>query len=354
MATPQPVMRQLPLLPLHRPNTSELLSPFEKSYDFYVANYSGGKDSLALILTLLELGVPPERITVAHQAVDGRPHFLGGDAAFRMDWPVTEGYVRATAQALGLTLRWQWREGGFEREMLRDKALSAPVTFQTLAGDFKTVGGDLGKPLTRRRFPQTGSIRNGRWCSPTLKNDPTSVAINNDPAFRGAKICYLTGERREESAVRSEYAEVERHKTSNGRRRVDHYRIVIDRTEAEVWEVIARHRILPHPSTRLGFSRTSCRQCIFHRADEVATLREIDPAGFEQMANYEAEFGVTVSQGTTLRELADRGTSFVRPGDEGLIREAMSFDFDVNRFFLPAGVPWELPRGAFKNGAGPS
>jgi hypothetical protein len=37
-----------------------------------------------------------------------------------MDWPVTEGYVIATAEALALTLRRRWKEGSFEVEMLCD------------------------------------------------------------------------------------------------------------------------------------------------------------------------------------------------------------------------------------------
>lgn len=354
MVTPQPAMRQLPLLPLHRPNTSELLTPFEKAYDFYVACVSGGKDSLDLVLQLLERGVPPERVLLTHQAVDGRPPHLGGSTDFCFDWPVTGGYVLAMAQALGLTLRWQWREGGLEREMLRDNTLTAPVTFQTLAGDFKTVGGDLGQPLTRRKFPQTGSIESGRYCSAVVKIGVSAVSITNDPAFDGAKICLLTGERREESAARNNYAEIERHRTNSRRRRVDHYRLVIDRTEEQVWASIARHRILPHPSYRLNFSRCSCQYCVFAGANDLATLRLIDPVRFERMAAYEDEFGMTVKQGVSMRELADRGTPFVGPGDEETIREALSCDFDPARFFLPAGQAWELPRGAFKNGPGPS
>src|SRR4051794_15222545 len=116
-----------------RPDTSTLL-PLSEYYKIIVF-YSGGKDSLAALLYLLELGVEPERIELWHQSIDGRPRLFGGRPGL-MDWPVTEGYVSATAEALALTLRWQWKEGGFEGEMLRERARTAACTYQLGAGAF--------------------------------------------------------------------------------------------------------------------------------------------------------------------------------------------------------------------------
>ena len=42
------------------------------SYDKYVVSFSGGKDSTATFLYLLEHGVPVDRIELWHQEVDGR------------------------------------------------------------------------------------------------------------------------------------------------------------------------------------------------------------------------------------------------------------------------------------------
>ena len=51
-----------------------------QSYDHFVVGFSGGKDSLAAVLHLLELGVPKERIELAHHLVDGpAPHGLAGN-----------------------------------------------------------------------------------------------------------------------------------------------------------------------------------------------------------------------------------------------------------------------------------
>nr|NIQ80315.1 hypothetical protein [Anaerolineae bacterium] len=94
-------------------DTSTLL-PFDQ-YDQVIVSFSGGKDSLACVLHLLEQGVPPEKIELWHQAVDGRP----GVAERFFDWPVTEAYCNAVSEALQIPIRYQWRENGFLGEMLK-------------------------------------------------------------------------------------------------------------------------------------------------------------------------------------------------------------------------------------------
>src|SRR5262245_5653873 len=87
-------------------------------YDYCLVSFSGGKDSVALALSLRKQGVPASRIVLMHQHVDGEP---GVDQPF-MDWPSTESYCRAFAQATGMRLLFQWRHGGFHREMLKENA----------------------------------------------------------------------------------------------------------------------------------------------------------------------------------------------------------------------------------------
>ena len=78
------------------------LLPFEE-YDRIIVAFSGGKDSLAAVLDLLERGVPRRKIELWHHDVDG------GHPTRRMDWPVTRNYVQAVADYLGITLRVSWR-----------------------------------------------------------------------------------------------------------------------------------------------------------------------------------------------------------------------------------------------------
>lgn len=82
------------------------LLPLE-AYDKIIVLSSGGKDSLACVLDLLERGVPREKIELWHHDIDG------GHPTRKMDWPVTQNYVRSVAEYLSLTLSTSWRVNGF-------------------------------------------------------------------------------------------------------------------------------------------------------------------------------------------------------------------------------------------------
>src|SRR5262249_55049745 len=142
-----PEMTSLTLVDERLPDTT-WVRPLEW-YDYILVSFSGGKDSAAMVLDLLRAGVDPKRMILMHQHVDGQP---GIDQPF-MDWPCTEGYCRAFARALGLRLLFQWRHGGFEREMCKEDARTAPVSFERLDGTIGTAGGQKGKISTRRLFP---------------------------------------------------------------------------------------------------------------------------------------------------------------------------------------------------------
>jgi tRNA(Ile)-lysidine synthase TilS/MesJ len=111
-----------------------------RNYDRIIVAFSGGKDSLGCLLTLIGAGVLPDLIELHHHDVDER------GAPF-MDWPCTSAYCRAIANAFGLPLYLSWKEGGFEREMLRLDSPTSPICFETPDGTVQTVGGqDLRIP----------------------------------------------------------------------------------------------------------------------------------------------------------------------------------------------------------------
>ncbi|HEY0172162.1 MAG TPA: hypothetical protein VGB98_14150, partial [Pyrinomonadaceae bacterium] len=218
--------RPLPLFPEAaarevKPDTSTLL-PL-RSYDKILVMLSGGKDSFRALFKLLDDGARPEQIELWHQPVDGRPEHLGGNPVL-FDWPVTSGYVMAAGEALGLPVLFQWREGGIEREMLRENERIQACGFQLGDGAIKQAGGTRGGLSTRRMFPQVSPDLSLRWCSWTAKIGPADTAMCGDPRFREGAFLVVTGERREEGGNRSKYATVERHKNTNKKRRVDHYR----------------------------------------------------------------------------------------------------------------------------------
>jgi len=318
-------------------------------YDYILPSFSGGKDSAALVLDLLRAGVAKERIVLMHQHVDGHP---GVDAPF-MDWPCTEAYCRAFAQALGLRLVFQWRHGGFEREMCKENARTAPVSFERLDGSIGTAGGIKGKISTRRLFPMVTADLSRRWCSATLKIDTCAIAISNEPAFKGKRLLFLSGERRQESAARSRYAEAEEHRTHCQSRHVDHWRSVIDWSEADVWQIMHDFGVVPHPAYRLGWGRVSCLACIFGLADQWASVRKIAPAFFDRIACYEMEFGRTIHQGWTVNQLADKGKPYPACDDAELVNLAMHKAYPASGILIDP-AKWEMPCGAFKHCGGPS
>jgi len=130
------------------------MRPDLASYDSIIVAVSGGKDGTACLLALLEAGAPAERIAIWHHAVDGAVRSF-------MDWPSTGPYVAALARDFSLPLYRSWREGGFEREMLRDTAPTAPVVFETPDGVIKAGG--QGPEGTRLRFP-LGRGQRGHAC----------------------------------------------------------------------------------------------------------------------------------------------------------------------------------------------
>lgn len=95
------------------------LLPLEE-YDLIVVLISGGKDSVACYLKLLELGVPKEKIEFWHHDIDG------GHPSRRMDWKCTQSYVKALADAEGIKLRVSYRVNGFFGELYRIGA-SEPI-----------------------------------------------------------------------------------------------------------------------------------------------------------------------------------------------------------------------------------
>jgi hypothetical protein len=337
----------LPVVRDRKPDT-RLLLPLDQ-YDLAIVSFSGGKDSLALVFHLLDLGVPREKIQLWHQDVDGEH---GVDQPF-MDWPCTRGYVQAVGDALGIRVLFQFRMGGFLGELTKQEARTRPIRFQRQDGTWGQAGGVNGKVGTRLRFPQVSGDLRVRWCSPLLKIDVAALAINNDPWFRGRRLLFLTGERREESANRATYAEKESHRCDRRCRRVDAWRSVIDWPEARVWETIRRWRIQPHPAYRLGFPRVSCMCCIFGGPDQWASIRRIAPARFARIAAYERQFGCTIKRGLTVEQLADRGTPYPACDDADLVALAMSSHYPADQVVGPEGHPWRLPPGAFRRGGGP-
>lgn len=339
----------LPVVALTTPPAAAL-GPDLGQYEEFIVFFSGGKDSVACALHLLERGIAPDRIELHHHIVDGME---GSDL---MDWPCTEAYCQAFARAFGMRYATSWKVGGFEGEMMRNHSRTAPIAVPGPDGKALVTGGERGTLNTRRKFPQVSANLSVRWCSSACKIEVGARYFTTHPRFGdGRKRLVITGERAEESSARASYASFERHRTDrrDGMRTtrwLDHWRAVHAWTEHDIWSILERHRVTPHPAYWVGLNRASCQFCIFGGPQQWATMRFMSPQRFRRIAELESEFGTTIHRSRCVNEQADRGT--VLEGAKTAWRDiALS-----RQWTLPMISPdWQLPPGAYAHGcAGPT
>ena len=324
-------------------------TPELEQYSKILVMFSGGKDSTALVLHLLELGVPKHKIELWHHDIDGKGPLF-------MDWESTPAYCQAFADAFELPIYYSWKAGGFEREMKRQNSLTAPIFFECpteVPGVVitRSCGGTRGKESTRLKFPQVSPDLKVRWCSAYLKIDVGAAALRNQERFNNSKTLVLSGERGEESPARAKYKalEVDRADARSGKlgRHVDRWRPIIDWSEQQVWAIFERHGVVAHPAYYLGWARVSCKFCIFGNADQFASAFKISPTQGEHIAALEESFGVTIKRNETIGALAAKGTPYNMP--EELVQAATSTEYTGSIFT----DKWELPAGAYGDGCGP-
>ncbi|PZQ55945.1 MAG: phosphoadenosine phosphosulfate reductase [Phenylobacterium zucineum] len=323
-----------------------MTGPVLGDYDRILVAFSGGKDSLACLLLLLEAGVPPSRIELHHHDVDGDQPFI--------DWPCTLPYCRALGGHFGVPLYRSWRVGGFLGEMDRQGVPTGAVLFELPDGGLGRAGG-AGRPGWRGRFPQVSADLRVRWCSSVLKIEVLAAAIRGQARFLQGRTLVVTGERAEESPGRARYAAFEPHRTATagGRapaRRVDHWRPIHGWSRTEVWRIIERFAVTPHPAYQLGWGRLSCRACIFGSPNQWATIRAVFPDQFRRIAAREQASGFTIQRSASVVALADRG----HPYPAALARPELVAQAEAADWRRPViSRRWGLPPGAFGEAAGP-
>ena len=387
------------------------LLPLE-DYDLIVVLFSGGKDSLACYLHLLELGVPKEKIEFWHHDIDG------GHPSRRMDWPCTNSYVKAIAEAENVKLRVSYRVNGFFGELYRIGASEPiewvdPDTGETkqckLSSNylkckelkkqateemeellkqygcrlkFPSKTGDLSRRWCsaylkidvaasvisnldslheleqiggkRHKFPAKADAHSGRWCSGNLKASvQDSVMANVNEVRTDKRILIVSGERRGESTGRSKYNEMEIHRTNavaKAHRVVHQWRCCIDWTEKDVWEIIRRHRVNPHPCYRAGWNRCSCMMCIFSAPKHMAGIRELFPDDYAALRHDEEVLNFTVDNKYNLDDYTGEAESCVSHKDPDVIRSLVTGKFEEDVYVKE----WDYPAGAFHGAEGGS
>jgi 3'-phosphoadenosine 5'-phosphosulfate sulfotransferase (PAPS reductase)/FAD synthetase len=320
-----------------------MLSQVRSSTAPIVLGFSGGKDSVAMVLYLLEQGIPKERIHLHHHDVDG------GDARL-FDWQCTESYCKSFAKALGLKLFFSYRKGGIRRAIYRTEEAKQDIYYQIEPdGEFHMIPSDKNFINTRRRFPAVAADLRTRWCSAEAKIEVIRSVIAHHPSYQKS-LWVLTGERRQEGRVskegnrtgRAAYNEIELHATNGKKRSVVAWRPIIDWTEEEVWGIMERHNIQPHPAYMLGWSRCSCQICIFNHSDIWSKIYEISPDKVEQIGDIEIDLGFTLYNKMNIYQKVAKG-NLVDNMDPYWIEQALG------EFTAPIIVKdWVIPSGAFK------
>ena len=388
------------------------LLPLEE-YDLIVVLISGGKDSVACYLKLIELGVPKEKIEFWHHDIDG------GHPTRRMDWKCTQNYVKALADAEGVKLRVSYRVNGFFGELYRIGA-SEPIEwidpdtgeirqcklssnylkcrelkeqateemeellkqygyrmkFPAKTGDLSrrwcsaylkicvadTVVSNLDRlgeleelGGKRHKFPAKGGTHSGRWCSGNLKAAvQDSVTANLEETKHDKKILIVSGEKRGESAGRSKYNEMEIHRTNataKAHRVVHQWRCCIDYSEKDVWELLKRHHINPHPCYRIGWNRCSCMMCIFSTPRLFAGVKELFPDAYASLRHDEEVLGFTLDNKKNLDEFIGDTPSCVCWNDKKAIHSILTGEFGTEDIYTEN---WNYPVGAFHGADGGS
>ncbi|HGF9504273.1 TPA: phosphoadenosine phosphosulfate reductase family protein [Acinetobacter baumannii] len=309
-------------------------------YDLIVISMSGGKDSIASLLHLMEMGVDMAKVELWHNLVDGN------EGSTLMDWMFMESYNQALAKAFNLPLYNSWLKHGFEGEMLKNNSISHEYEVETPSGNI-LIPRNRAKVSTRLRFPQQAADLNVRWCSSALKIEVGRRAFSNQERFHGQKILFVTGERREESPNRAKYFQLETHfcDSRNGKkgRLIDAYRPILDFTERQVWEILERHNVAPPVPYRLGWTRSSCMTCIYNSPKIWATIKHYFPDRINPIVGYEKQFNTTISrQRLNVVEISEGIEPFDITDLEAL-NQAMQVEYTLPVF----AKNWELPVGAF-------
>lgn len=289
----------------------EELLPLEE-YDMIAVLLSGGKDSIACYYKLIELGVPKEKIELWHHDIDGghpsrrmdwrctqnyvKAFAEAEQVPLRLSWRVNGFFGELYRIGASEPVEWMDPDTGeicrckLSRKYIQCRELKESAT-EEMEEKLKEYGyrmkfpaktGDLSRRWCsaylkimvadsvmsnlsqlgeleeiggkRQKFPAKGGTHQGRWCSGNLKAAvQDSVTANLDKTSKNVKILVVSGERRGESAGRSKYNEMEIHRTNattKAHRLVHQWRPVIDYSEKDVWEVLKRHKVNPHPCYR--------------------------------------------------------------------------------------------------------
>lgn len=198
-----------------------------------IASTSGGKDSTAMTLWLLENGIKPICVFI--------------DVGWEAKW--TYEYVRNVLPKYFGEITWLKPEMQMEERILH-----------------------------KGMFPS----RVRRWCTPELKAVPFGkyVATLLD---QGMEVVNATGIRWKESKARAKYSEWEWSDAYD----CDTWRPILPWSEQDVIDMMNKYGIPPNPLYMKGATRVGCWPCIFQKKSEINLMARIDPSRIDYLRELE-------------------------------------------------------------------
>lgn len=114
--------------------------------------------------------------------------------------------------------------------------------------------------------------------------------------------------------------------------------------------MLEKYRIRVHPCYYMGWSRCSCKFCIFGGKNQFASVNRVSPDQIKRLIRYEKQFGCTINRKCALRTLINDGKVYPHITEE-LIQTAISDDYKQS-IIMGANEEWMLPAGAYGENCG--
>jgi 3'-phosphoadenosine 5'-phosphosulfate sulfotransferase (PAPS reductase)/FAD synthetase len=222
-----------------------------------VVNHSGGKDSQAMLIKLLEI-VPAAQILVVHASL--------GD----IEW-----------------------HGALE--LARDQAEAAGVPFIVARAEKTFLDMVERRFAARPGVPSFPSSAN-RQCTSDLKRDPIDREIRRHMKAHGlTAVVSCSGIRAQESSSRAKAATLRANvRNSRGGRTWLDWAPIHGMTTLEVFATIAGAGQEPHPAYAAGNERLSCVFCIMGSAGDILRGAQARPELFARYVELEQRTGYTM------------------------------------------------------------
>lgn len=222
----------------------------------FVSNHSGGKDSQAMLIKLLEV-IPPQQLLVVHAS-------LGP-----MEWP-----------------------GALE--LARDQAAAAGLPFLVAKAE-KTLLEMVERRYQNRPEVPSWPSASTRQCTSDLKRGPIQREVRRYAKANGFKtIVNCLGLRAEESPGRAKRKEFSRMGISNSVNTWYEWLPVHDLLTPEIFGTISDAGQKPHYAYELGNERVSCVFCIMASRNDLQNGGREHPGLLAQYDAMEKRTGYTM------------------------------------------------------------